>query len=70
MHPVPDDAELIVSNGFVMPAAADRHVHIELGDPVAVLRRGVTAVRDLAWPTDRIFGLAETSEAARRSTAR
>ena len=62
VHPVPDDAELIVTSGFLMPAAADRHVHIELGDPVAMLQRGVAAVRDLAWPTDRIFGLAETSE--------
>src|SRR4249919_3998481 len=49
-------------DGFLMPAAADRHVHIELSDPVAVLRRGVTAVRDLAWPTDRIFALADASE--------
>ena len=62
-HPVPEHAELIVTTGFLMPAAADRHVHIELGDPVAMLQRGVTAVRDLAWPADRIFGLAETSEA-------
>src|SRR5439155_699534 len=41
-------------DGFMMPAAADRHVHIELADPAAVLLRGVTAVRDLAWPADRI----------------
>ncbi len=53
-----------------MPAAADRHVHIELGDPVAMLQRGVTAVRDLAWPTDRIFALADDLRGARRSTAR
>jgi imidazolonepropionase-like amidohydrolase len=63
VRPVPDDADLIVSDGFLMPAAADRHVHIGLGDPVAMVQRGVTAVRDLAWPADRIFGLAETSEA-------
>jgi len=49
-------------NGFLMPAAADRHVHIELSDPVAVLHGGVTAVRDLAWPADRIFNLADASE--------
>ena len=61
VHPVPDDAR-VVTVGFLMPAAADRHVHIELSDPVAVLRRGVTAVRDLAWPTDRIFALADASE--------
>jgi len=49
-------------DGFLMPAAADRHVHIELADPAAVLLRGVTAVRDLAWPADRIFALADASE--------
>jgi imidazolonepropionase-like amidohydrolase len=49
-------------DGFLMPAVADRHVHIELSDPAAVLIGGVTAVRDLAWPADRIFGLADASE--------
>ena len=49
-------------DGFLMPAVADRHVHIELSDPVAVLRGGVTAVRDLAWPPERIFPLADASE--------
>ena len=55
------DEELVV-DGFLMPAVADRHVHIELSDPAAVLRRGVTAVRDLAWPAERIFPLADASE--------
>jgi imidazolonepropionase-like amidohydrolase len=48
--------------GFLMPAVADRHVHIELSDPADVLRGGVTAVRDLAWPPERIFSLADASE--------
>ena len=52
----------VVVDGFLMPAVADRHVHIELSDPAAVLRGGVTAVRDLAWPPDRIFPLADASE--------
>ena len=55
------DREIVV-DGFLMPAAADRHVHIELSDPAAVLAGGVTAVRDLAWPPDRIFPLADLSE--------
>ncbi len=55
------DEELDV-DGFLMPAVADRHVHIQLSDPAAVLRRGVTAVRDLAWPAERIFELADASE--------
>jgi imidazolonepropionase-like amidohydrolase len=62
VHPVPEDAEVLAVDGVLMPAVADRHVHIELGDPVAVLRGGVTAVRDLAWPPDRSFALADASE--------
>ena len=62
VHPVPADVEVLAVGGFLMPAAADRHVHIGLSDPAAVLRRGVTAVRDLAWPADRIFPLADASE--------
>jgi imidazolonepropionase-like amidohydrolase len=58
----PAESEIIEVGGFLMPAAADRHVHIELSDPAAVLMRGVVAVRDLAWPSDRIFPLAEASE--------
>ena len=57
----PDDEELRI-DGFIMPAVADRHVHIELGDAASVLLGGVTAVRDLAWPADRIFALADASE--------
>lgn len=55
------DDELDV-DGFLMPGAADRHVHIGLADPGAVLLGGVTAVRDLAWPPDVIFPLADASE--------
>jgi imidazolonepropionase-like amidohydrolase len=55
------DRELAL-DGFLMPAVADRHVHIELSDPSAVLAGGVTAVRDLAWPVERIFPLADASE--------
>ncbi|MET0801143.1 MAG: amidohydrolase [Actinomycetota bacterium] len=62
VHSVPETDELIVADGFLMPAGADRHVHVELGDPVAIVRRGVTAVRDLAWPAERIFPLADASE--------
>jgi imidazolonepropionase-like amidohydrolase len=55
------DREVLV-DGFVMPAVADRHVHIEMSQPASVLAGGVTAVRDLAWPADRIFTLADASE--------
>lgn len=49
-------------DGFLMPAVADRHVHVELSDPASILLGGVTAVRDLAWPAERIFPLAALSE--------
>jgi imidazolonepropionase-like amidohydrolase len=55
------DREVLV-DGFVMPAVADRHVHIEMSEPGSVLAGGVTAVRDLAWPVERIFPLADASE--------
>lgn len=58
--PVAD--ERIEVDGFVMPAVADRHVHIRLADPGAVLLGGVAAVRDLAWPSEEIFPLADASE--------
>lgn len=54
--------EEIEVDGFLLPAVADRHVHVELSDPALVLIGGVTAVRDLAWPADRIFPLADLSE--------
>jgi imidazolonepropionase-like amidohydrolase len=57
-----DADEQVRLDGFLMPAVADRHVHIELSRPADVLRGGVTAVRDLAWPADRIFSLADASE--------
>jgi imidazolonepropionase-like amidohydrolase len=58
--PAADDRATV--DGFLMPAVADRHVHIRLSDPAAVLMGGVAAVRDLAWPADEIFPLAEASE--------
>ena len=62
VHPVADDVQVVAAAGIVMPAAADRHVHLELSDPADVLAGGVTAVRDLGWPADRIFPLADLSE--------
>jgi imidazolonepropionase-like amidohydrolase len=62
VRPVADTDELVVADGFLMPAGADRHVHVGLGDPAAIVRRGVTAVRDLGWPAERIFPLADASE--------
>jgi imidazolonepropionase-like amidohydrolase len=49
-------------DGFVIPGVVDRHVHIGLSDPGAVVAAGVTAVRDLGWPPDVVFSLADASE--------
>ncbi|MGZ4132356.1 MAG: amidohydrolase family protein [Actinomycetota bacterium] len=49
-------------DGVLLPALADRHVHVGLSDPSAIVRGGVAAVRDLAWPSDDIFPLADLSE--------
>ncbi|MGZ8579365.1 MAG: amidohydrolase family protein [Actinomycetota bacterium] len=56
------EGEQVDVDGFLMPAVADRHVHIGLADPATVLLRGVTAVRDCGWPPDVIFPLADASE--------
>lgn len=58
----PEADDEVEVDGFLMPGAADRHVHVGLADPGAVLLGGVTAVRDLAWPPDVIFPLADASE--------
>jgi len=49
-------------DGFLMPGVVDRHVHLGLSDPGAVVRGGVTGVRDLAWPPDDVFSTVEASE--------
>jgi imidazolonepropionase-like amidohydrolase len=58
----PPADERVEVDGFLMPAVADRHVHVRLADPGAVLLGGVAAVRDLAWQPDEIFALADASE--------
>lgn len=58
----PQAVEVMALDGFLMPGVADRHVHIRLADPGAVVLGGVTAVRDLAWVPEEIFELADASE--------
>jgi imidazolonepropionase-like amidohydrolase len=58
----PEPDEEIHVDGFIMPGVVDRHVHVGLSDPGAILAGGATAVRDLAWPADDIFPLAGASE--------
>jgi imidazolonepropionase-like amidohydrolase len=58
----PAEREL-AGDWFLIPGAVDHHVHIGLSDPRAVLRGGVTACRDMAWPPDEIFPMADVSAA-------
>lgn len=59
---VPHDATVLDAHGgAVIPGFIDAHVHIGFADPGDVLRAGVTTVRDLAWPTERIYPLAKRS---------
>ena len=53
---------LDVSGLTIMPGFIDAHVHIGFYEPHDVLFGGVTTVRDLAWPPERIFPLAEASQ--------
>jgi imidazolonepropionase-like amidohydrolase len=54
--------EEMAGSWFLMPAGADRHVHVALSDPGAILAGGVTAVRDLGWPPEDVFPLADASD--------
>jgi imidazolonepropionase-like amidohydrolase len=58
----PPADDFLEVDGFLMPGVVDRHVHIRLADPRAVLLGGVTAVRDLGWVPEEILALANASE--------
>ena len=57
-----EDVPAVEVDGFLMPGVVDRHVHIGLSEPGAVLAGGVVAVRDLGWPPDEILAAADASE--------
>ena len=60
----PDARTIDVSGLTLVPGFIDAHVHIGFYEPSDVLMGGVTTVRDLAWPPDRIFPLVEASRRA------
>lgn len=57
----PADLPRVEHDGVLVPGVVDHHVHIALEDPAAVLRGGVTTVRDLAWAPWEILPLARRS---------
>jgi imidazolonepropionase-like amidohydrolase len=59
----PGADEEIRGDWFLLPGVVDHHVHIGLSDPRAVLRGGVTSVRDLGWPPEDIFPMCDISQA-------
>jgi len=46
---------------FLMPGAADHHVHLGLSNPRSILHGGVTRVRDLGWRPQDIFPVVDIS---------
>lgn len=50
---------LLIAPGFI-----DCHVHVGFAEPRDILVGGVTTVRDLAWPPDRIWPLVAASQEA------
>ncbi|MEA2498039.1 MAG: hypothetical protein QOH26_444, partial [Actinomycetota bacterium] len=59
----PEDVTIDCRGLTLMPGFIDAHVHIGFARPEDVLQGGVTTVRDLGWPLDRIGPLCEASEA-------
>ena len=54
---VPPGARKIEAQGkTLLPGFIDAHVHLQLSDPAACLRGGVTTVRDLGWEPQSILG--------------
>jgi imidazolonepropionase-like amidohydrolase len=51
--------------GTLVPGFIDAHVHIGFHPPRAVVAGGVTTVRDLGWPAERIHALADRSRSSR-----
>ena len=59
---VPEGARTFDATGSTLiPGFIDAHVHIDFYEPSEVVDRGVTTVRDLAWPPARITPLIEAS---------
>lgn len=46
---------------MLIPGFIDAHVHIGFFEPQTLLEGGLTTVRDLAWPAERIFSLVQAS---------
>src|SRR6266568_4154276 len=54
----------------LLPGFIDTHVHLDFCSPAAVLRGGVTSVRDLGWPAGRLEALRRDAERSPTSSPR
>jgi hypothetical protein len=60
--PIPTGATVVDGRGLTLfPGFIDAHVHIGFYEPNEVLCGGVTSVRDLGWPPERIWPLVSRS---------
>jgi imidazolonepropionase-like amidohydrolase len=51
------------AGGTLLPGFIDAHVHLDFYPPAQVLAGGVTTVRDLGWPAERLAALAAQAAA-------
>src|SRR6266511_3041981 len=60
--PPPGTRRIEGAGRSLLPGFIDTHVHLDFYPPAAVLRGGVTSVRDLGWPAGRLEALRRGAE--------
>lgn len=60
----PGATRIDAGESLVLPGFIDAHVHVGFFSAAEILQGGVTTVRDLAWPPDIIFQLAQESKSS------
>lgn len=68
--PPPGTRRIEGAGRSLLPGFIDTHVHLDFYPPAAVLRGGVTSVRDLGWPAGRLEALRRDAERSPTSSPR